>query len=113
MQPWPELREIEDLELIILKTGTRISLENLQIFDIKAVLVETDFWNPYDYLVMKGQIGEIAKFLEERLIWTRIWNTYETVFYIKEESLLQINKSPSHFEFQFCTVPIIHVRSAP
>ena len=84
LHPWPELKKIKDLELITLKTGTRISLENLQMFNIKAVLVETDFWNPYDFLVMKGQIGVIARFLEERLIWTRIWNTYETVYYIEE-----------------------------
>ena len=67
------------------------------------------FWNRYDLLVMKGEIEVIIKFLEERLIWTRI---YETVYYIEEESIIQINKTPSNFEFRFCTVPIIHIPEA-
>ena len=112
LHPWPELKEIEDLELIVLKSGTRITLENLKMFDIKAVLVETDYWNPYDFLVMKGEIEVITKFLEQRLIWTRIYNTYETVYYVEEESIIQMNKTPSNFEFRFCTVPIIHIPEA-
>ena len=109
LHPWPELKEIEDLELIVLKSGTRITLENLKMFDIKAVLVETDYWNPYEFLVMKGEIEVIAKFLEQRLIWTRLYNTYETVYYVEEESVIQMNKTPSNFEFRFCTVPITHI----
>ena len=88
LHPWPELRKIEDLELIIFKVGTRISLENLQMFDIKAVLVETDYWNPYDFLVLRGQIGVISRFLEERSIWTRLYDTYDTVYYIEEETVI-------------------------
>ena len=61
---------------------------------------------------MKGEIEVIIKFLEERLIWTRIYNTYEPVYYIEEESIIQINKTPSNFEFRFCTVPIIHIPEA-
>ena len=98
--------------MIVLKSGTRISLENLQMFDITAVLVETDFWNPYDFLVMKGEIEVITKFLEQRLIWTRLFKTYETVYYVEEESIIQMNKTPSNFEFELCTVPIIHIPEA-
>ena len=94
LRPWPELKKLADLELIILKSGTSITLANLRMFDIRAVLVETNFWNHYDLLVMKGEIEVIIKFLEERLIWTRI---YETVYYVEEESIIQINKSPSNF----------------
>ena len=29
LHPWPELKEIKDLELIIIKAGTRITIERL------------------------------------------------------------------------------------
>ena len=94
LRSWQELKKLADPELIILKEGISITLANLRMFDIRAVLVETNFWNHYDLLVMKGEIEVIIKFLEERLIWTRI---YETVYYVEEESIIQINKSPSNF----------------
>ena len=55
---------------------------------------------------MKGEIEAITKFLVQRFIWTRI---YETVYYVNEESIIQMNKTPSNFEFELCTVPLIHI----
>ena len=42
LRPWPELKKLADLEFIILKAGTGITLANLRMFDIRAVLVETN-----------------------------------------------------------------------
>ena len=106
LRPWQELKKLADPELIILKEGISITLANLRMFDIRAVLVETNFRNHYDLLVMKGEIEVIIKFLEERLIWARI---YETVYYVNEESIIQMNKTPSNFEIRVCTVPITHI----
>ena len=74
--------------------------------------METDYWNPYDYLVLRGQVEVIARFLEERAIWTRLYDTYDTVYYIEEETIIHLNKPVARFEFQFCKLPVIHVDDA-
>ena len=48
LRPWQELKKLADPELIILKEGISITLANLRMFDIRAVLVETNFWNQYN-----------------------------------------------------------------